>query len=96
MSIFKQLFLDSFQIQGTSAHPGENQLFDTKFICKFMLQPHQNLNMKLTGVLRAPPCSARVSPFLCQEHHPVVSLATALSETLIKLKYLKGKEKSEA
>lgn len=82
MAIFKPLFLDSFQSQGTFARPGGKQVFVSKFICKLMLQPNQNLFLMLTAMQTAAPCSARVPPpppFLCQEHHPVASLATSLS-----------------
>lgn len=89
----KRPFLDSFQSQGNFVHPGEKQLFVSKFICKLSLRPDQNLYVELIPVQRAAPSSARVHPFLCQEHHPVASLAMALSLRNKKTKILEGEGK---
>lgn len=78
-------------------HPGEEQLLVSKSICKLSLQPSPTLYPELNPERRAAPCSAPGPPFLCQEHHPVASWPwLSPSETVIKLKHLKGKKKSEA
>lgn len=69
MSIFKMLFQDSFQSQGTLVHPGEKQPFVSKFILELLLQPTQNLCGDPIPVQKAAPCS-HLSPLISMPRAP--------------------------